>query len=1103
MNKLSNLIEWLVVAVLRMVIALTPGRLLGSLSWRVEKFVKHWRSESDDLRRNTWFEHLLLGAAAHPWKFLLTALVIWASIVVVPFLSAQYGRIAIPQKIWERSDLLTYFGTAWSVQATVVALVYPLVVSFVALLLQRRATAKVALTAFLLETGVKPSGTSSFVLLLLMTLQYLALPRLSEEQVQAAMVANLAWLAVNLFLTGWFLARTATYLQDDRRIQTMLWLTQCVTFPDEIQNYARGLLLQNAQQQGWLPDSDLADETSQPKVVVYPMGEGQPVIQVNFSKPKELRDVHFALLGRAVENWLKGQEVVEGEYPLLELPCTPDDADTTHVLCRVREGRVPRLVTRAAIRASYKFVKPRVSAMPFTSVEVMEELGLEAASMIELGREPGFGQALSDLVQVHSGLLNAARYRSNDGGLDSTCLLQEPYGWGARPMARAWMQPYRPIAEAAVASLERDVRYFSRASMISARLARRAGEQPHAVLIELLLSSTLLMYHLGQWWSRRMSSEPTLAGNPPRQLPAPLQKMYSDVFQGWVGSWEAIAVRAKRDTDKHGGELWNFNVTRAKVYAAHIDETARLLLNAAVQGDAEGARRLEDSLVKWWSGRRHEFGRDRGASQPAWNVLTLSLADLSWEQAKISIPELPSGEKTDSAAARLLALVLKQYWVDVCMVTALLLLEYAGDIAQPEESLCAEIIDALITGRGYDAGGTADIEPVHSAGAAVARLTRVQFSDKSYSQRLDRIVEQFSSDMRAPMTSGRCYSYSGADDVDSLTTGQALYLTALARPHDNLREFTRLVETWRDDLDRLNRISRHFTALEADISSRELRRCLGMLGKLRESFGRNGVVDDAIEQAAERCRQASDNASAAHAKAIEDAPLDPARLEQLARAVQSRLFSTEHDSEFPIALTTTFEASDDPLETMRQGFTGVSKLPFTNPQLEPLEDHNVRWFAQYVAGRMFAGAVAQLQRKHGLEAVRDDHADAFFADLDARIQKIISDGEIPIVLVADGGHVDYLSPYQIPEDSLAPAGIVIRPPGRAERGLHALVNGVAVYTVPMSSSRYLVLPGRWLEILRFNAQQDNLGFSVEAINEVGERVDLTFKFACEFVSPLV
>ncbi len=206
-------------------------------------------------------------------------------------------------------------------------------------------------------------------------------------------------------------------------------------------------------------------------------------------------------------------------------------------------------------------------------------------------------------------------------------------------------------------------------------------------------------------------------------------------------------------------------------------------------------------------------------------------------------------------------------------------------------------------------------------------------------------------------------------------------------------------------------------------------------------------------------------------------------------------------SDFPIAVTTDFVATDKALEKATQGFTGVSKLPFTKPQLESMDDHLVDWFSQYTARHAFAVALAGIQRKRGIESVRDDNAQAFYADLEARISAIIASSATPVVLVAAGLRADYLSPYRLPEDGDIPAGFVIRPPHHAERALHATVNGVEVYSVPMTSSRYLVLPKEWLSTLRYQRRQGDIGISLVSKSGGVGKLDITFEFGCEFVAP--
>lgn len=1092
---------WTLGVVMYVIVKLIPRRLLGSLSWHVDQFMQPWQASTTTFRKNSWFDRLLFISAEHPWTFLVLIAVIWACIAGAVITPSDFGFL--PPTLLVQSDLPSYFGTAWSVQATVVALVYPLVISFVAFLLQRRATAKVALTAYLLETGVKPSGASSFALLVLMTIQYLVLPWIKAPLVVALMVANVVWLAVNLFLTGWFLARTAQYLQDERRVHTLQWLTQCVTLPREVRTYAMGLLLQNAQENGWVPGKDPSDDSSKPKVYLFPMGEGRVALQRRFSTPNDLRDVHFRPLGWAIGRWISAQRLVQDSHPLLELPCTPDRSAEKHVLCRVRSAKNPSTISAAAIRVSYQFAPSSKSAMPFTSLEVMEELGQEAASQAEQRREPGFQQALNDLLDVHAGLLRSASYRLNDDTLNSVCLLPNPYGWGSQPMSREWMKPYRVIAEAAVAALEVDERFFERSAALSKRLIDRAGEQPYEVLADLMLSSTLLMYHLGLWWSGRISTEPSQSVHSPQLLLPTARRIYSNAVQGWIGAWESIYVRIDEDEAVGEAEAWRANVTRVKLYAAHIDETARLLLAAVARGDAEAARRLDDSLIKWWGARQYEFDEDRAFTRPGWNIFTLIFVNLSWDEARSQIPDLPDGEQATEVAGELLTIILKKYWSDVCMVVALVLLESSSGIEHAESSLCIEIVGALMGGRGYDEGGTTDVDRHQDSGAAVARITRALFSDRVYSKRLDKLVERFRSDTRKPMTSGRVYSLHGADDVDTLTHGQAMYIAAQVNGnHDALREFTRIVDGWREDLHRLERISRHFETLATRLRNQEDPINAIAVEKLRATLDRTLPVAEAVSRAAAICEEASKAATETHDKAIDDAPLDQARLNGLALSVHPRVFSNGENSEFPLVVTADFVATDEQIETGRQSFSGVSKLPFTTPPLEELDDQLLGWFSRYTARYVFASALNKLQRKQGIEPIRDDHADAFYADLKSRIDAVEASGQTPIVLVAEGRRVDYLSPYRLPEDGDVPAGFVIRPPNDRESGFHALVNGIEVYAVPMNGNRYLVLPKEWLKTMRFQRKQVDAGLSVTAESKAKGKLDITFEFACEFVTPL-
>ena len=112
-------------------------------------------------------------------------------------------------------------GVPWGVQATLVALVYPIVLSFVALMRQRRAHSTVALRVYILDSAVVPAGASSIGLLLAMGAQYFVAPYGNQlflaKYMAPLLLMHGTWFAGNLFLTGFFLSHTVRFIQEEER----------------------------------------------------------------------------------------------------------------------------------------------------------------------------------------------------------------------------------------------------------------------------------------------------------------------------------------------------------------------------------------------------------------------------------------------------------------------------------------------------------------------------------------------------------------------------------------------------------------------------------------------------------------------------------------------------------------------------------------------------------------------------------------------------------------------------------------------------------------------------------------------------------------------
>lgn len=119
-----------------------------------------------------WFASTMLWGGSHPIIF--AALIgIVCTILALVCLPAPYPEwivIHFPDLPADYTHA-AFFGTIWTVQATLIALVYPIVLTFVPILLQRRASSKFALGFYMRDSAVLPAGTSSLALLVVLSLQ--------------------------------------------------------------------------------------------------------------------------------------------------------------------------------------------------------------------------------------------------------------------------------------------------------------------------------------------------------------------------------------------------------------------------------------------------------------------------------------------------------------------------------------------------------------------------------------------------------------------------------------------------------------------------------------------------------------------------------------------------------------------------------------------------------------------------------------------------------------------------------------------------------------------------------------------------------------------
>jgi hypothetical protein len=177
---------------LAQLLAILPAWLTARIGSRAGREVRSWTKNNATLRTLQYgrFRRFLMWSTDHAVVF---ALLVGAACIAYLVAVQQWTpwRVAAPV-LKQDFDVAAYAGVPWSVQATLVALVYPIVLSFIALMLQRKAHSTVALRVYVFDSAVVPAGASSIGLLVALGVQYFAAPYStpSSYQVHGAAARN-------------------------------------------------------------------------------------------------------------------------------------------------------------------------------------------------------------------------------------------------------------------------------------------------------------------------------------------------------------------------------------------------------------------------------------------------------------------------------------------------------------------------------------------------------------------------------------------------------------------------------------------------------------------------------------------------------------------------------------------------------------------------------------------------------------------------------------------------------------------------------------------------------------------------------------------------
>lgn len=1106
----------------------TPWSIRGVVSRDEDE----WMRKNDTRRRLklSWINKELLLAGEHPFRFsfsllALQVLLLWlAALVPQQWLSPTWINDG-----WKTAEQLTHFTTVWTIQATMAALVYPIVIAFVAVFLQRRPASEALIHLYMLDSGGLAAGLSSLILVVVMSVQYLLICSWGTNAIPAWATLDAAWFAVNAALTTYFLFRTIDFLRPEVQKKAVHRYAVSVALPRDMRRLFGFQVLDASEQKGWLPFPRYGNDAVPhgPRIHIGPfsLGESRSQGVISVSEPSRLTNVRLWPLRIAVSLWFRQARsftptddaepaVLGRKEPLLVLPVTPGRVveDILH-LAKVENGPSMNVYQRWLLRRSFVLAPVSRERYGIKVQAILDELAAETQLAAIKGDDAGFLRSYEDFLQLHELLLGACVIVNDDGTPGSWALLPDIEHFFGRRLHDIWSQPYRNFFEAAIQNMANNVRPLQRLCHLVQHIQGNTLDQSPVEIHESILDQpSLMMYLLGKWWTHRVEEQGVMDHSYKQmvKLRQPLNRVYEEVMTSFVSGWEN-ACPDQMQTRAVPEGYWDHVPRQVRLSTKHLDETALMLLAAVDRGDQCAAEWLADVMVKWWDSLGYETAPFQLYGKT--DFITVDHLSLAWPLVKSMLGiELNGNAGRDQSDAHLQRAVyvsaMRNYWTDIRLIVIEVMTGWLvddGDLPSPS-SLAAEIISGLLGGRQWRGGGRGanSLSNFNSAPYLTAKarhFTSTSTRRGGYVGRLDHFVERAKRMNRPNMVTSRVYSLRGADDVASLQDAQLALMGLLTvGPWGIPAELTRQIELWLTSEDQ----SRNVDNLQRQVSGWLQRIDQVMLPgvevvrSLKERIRPGLTVEEALDHLKAGLKKIQDMIETERNRVLAAQEVDPGRLQEIAGFASTKAFSSTTGA-FPLPLMSV-ETSNEHLKDFTLTLTRVRKGELTRVELDQRASNEAQFFADAVTQQVGAVALWDVLEQCSKIEIECPDVDAYWLALKSESEKISARGEVPILLLESSTQPDWIRDWQYPDfgaEYSRPEGLSVQRRNSQVDGYVCNFNDIEVYVAPVAIGTSVLMSKDSFKKISFTKYQENVFIdpTTEAIEDSPNLVNLKLKFS--------
>ena len=1089
------------------------SRLLMPLSRVVRREVTTWRTLNKEYRRargSRIERKIYVWTANFPRVFIL-----WLIIVSLLLLLAIAGRsyapwpsgsfIQMPQDTLER--LLT-------LQATLAALTYPIVLALIRILFQRSWT-DLRVQVYLAYSGALLAGASALLAIAAIASFVVLVQHNVSPFVNAiARLIFLAWFLTNIAVTAYFIYRSLRYLDPSEQQRSLLLYTGTTIWPTELHRRLMQLRLRHAPDLDWPPNTS---DDHIPSVDVSPitLRGGVNEVRMEPPTPRWLRDVWLRPLRFVARSWQARcvasvdphtQSSMSADHWLVFPMSYGISLEPPFDLCR-RRGRIGlRPFERWLVSASFRLSSRANTLATPSVVSVIDELGDIALTELQADRKVTFRQALTNMLDFHRAVVLLGTDPSAHPPANYLTMEENPHG-SIRSLDSRLLEPYRRIATLAVSRHHDEQDYLRVTVQCTKYLLSSVRNQAPVEIRQRLQHIATLQWHAlhKQWLGRAPDHGEADSSSAVSEINGgtALDRNHTQMVKTLCGAWDDIPFQliCRDDFDAD----WPLLGERARECIHHLELTVGHIFSAFASGDPIASRWALDLLQRWpdyWSEVRHAHADlerfpqlGEGAFYLRWSAVEQNLGVDG--EAPASTAELQKA---------ILSEALLNSWRDTCTFLLTWLIHQSTS-ESPRQQLALSLSKSLHTGEVLaEAGSIHDVrQPLENFDHAIAtwlRSTLWNAGDDNIAGSITARLSRAATDaLRPTWVLGR--GYSSQDDQTDETLAELALVHLIGQTDPNTVVGQQIsdalvihVEQDAALFERAVSLLRNTKTRVSDLDVARWRSVLRILSPPKE---------DADHRAAQRHLAGQldyllETIHARHDERLETAEIDPAHIERIADACVKHAFSREHGA-VPLPYFDEIEFVDEELHKAACWLPYRLKAELVDPPLatKPAnrDEGYVRSVPEYVARDVRQRICAQLDTRDYYS--REEYT---FADQLIAAERELRNADLePLLFVAE--RRDLYGRWtrrrsRIRRGMIGDLLLTTRE-GSVEPGYLAHVGDIPAIAMPMVKGSAFLLPKECFSRIEFKRQHDGRPARLNSSELFQFRVSLSLEWSVRVV----